>query len=559
MGAIYSVDFHSPTMSLANSPLPDFSPSGVATAAAVTGALTTVYLNRHEYRGDTALILCATGWTALAVSGVLQGNSTLQSLLIAFAGLGSYLGSMIVLAVAYRLSPFHPLWKYPGPFLNKITSLAIMHMVSTGKRYEIIKGWHEKYGKFVRTGPNTLSIASTEAVHPIYTTAQSMDKSNAYRPGRAPVGGLFFTPKRDIHNIRRKAWAGAFSAKSIQGLMTIVDKRTKQMLRVMEDRRDKDGVIDMSEIILHWAYDLMAEMTFGATSNVELMAKGDPENISSNAQNATVVFEILGESPSIFDLAWHLPVSKEFHELMDVRKHTTGNDIASFLLGEKGGQRLGDADLNIDSAFAIAAVRSDTTNGSLTILLYYLLRDRKVYNKLRDELDAHYNSADEIDDYKALMELPYLYGVVWEGLRLGTPFGGLPRVVGKGGQMLDGEFIPEDIVVSVPPYTQQTDPNNFYPSPMEFLPERWQPEGLGPDTKTDKNAMLSFSYGAFSCLGKNFAQQELHLTVAELMLTYHMELPKSFDGQKFEDGIQNMRTTLFTYPLSITATRRDDR
>ncbi len=59
---------------------------------------------------------------------------------------------MIVLAVAYRLSPFHPLWKYPGPFLNKITSLAIMHMVSTGKRYEIIKGWHEKYGKFVRTG-----------------------------------------------------------------------------------------------------------------------------------------------------------------------------------------------------------------------------------------------------------------------------------------------------------------------------------------------------------------------------------------------------------------------
>ncbi|KAF9017609.1 cytochrome P450 [Hymenopellis radicata] len=472
---------------------------------------------------------------------------------------------MIVIAVAYRLSPFHPLWKYPGPFLCKVTSLATMHMVSTGKRYQIIKAWHEKYGKFVRTGPNTLSIASTEAVHPIYTTAQSMDKSNAYRPGRAPVGGLFFTPKRDIHNIRRKAWAGAFSAKSILGLMGVVDKRTKQMLRVMEDRRDKDGAIDMSEIILHWAYDLMAEMTFGATSNVELMAQGDPENVSSNAQNATVVFEILGESPSIFDLAWRLPVSKEFHvledtarKLMDVRKNTTGNDLAAFLLGEKGGQRLGDDDLNIDSAFAIAA-GSDTTNGTLTILLYYLIRDRKVYNKLRDELDAHYNSADEVDDYKALMELPYLYGVVWEGLRLGTPFGGLPRVVGRGGQMLDGEFIPEDIIVSVPPYTQQTDPNNFYPSPMEFLPERWQPEGLGPDTKTDKNAsgtVLILVTGAFSCLGKSFAQQELHLTVAKLMLTYHMEFPKSFDHQKFDDGVLNMRTTLFTYPLSITATRR---
>ncbi len=46
-----------------------------------------------------------------------------------------------------------------------------------------------------------------------------------------------------------------------------------------------------------------------------------------------------------------------------------------------------------------------------------------------------------------LSELPYLYGVIWEGLRLGTPFGGLPRVVGEGGSMIDGEFIPEDIIV----------------------------------------------------------------------------------------------------------------
>ncbi|KIY69557.1 cytochrome P450 [Cylindrobasidium torrendii FP15055 ss-10] len=543
-------------------PLPSFNLEGVTNTALVAGVLNTLYLNKNEYRGDTAVVFCAGVWAATVGGGIYNGFDTKSSISLASIGLAVYLGTMIALAVAYRLSPLHPLHKYPGPFVNKITSLVMLKMVSTGKRFEIIKGWHAKYGKFVRTGPNTLSIASVEAVHPIYAERSAFDKSNAYRPGRAPVGGLFFSTKKDIHNLRRKAWAGAFSAKSIVGLIEVVEKRTDQMIQVMDRNRQKDGSIDMSEIIRFWAYDLMAEMTFGPTSDVELMAKGDPTDVSEGAQNATVVFEVLGEAPSLFDIAWNLPAAKEFHiledtatKLMDIRKNTTGDDIASYLLGEKGGERLGDEDLNIDSAFAIAA-GSDTTGGTLTILLFYLLRDRTVYNKLREELDAHYSSPEEIVDGKVLQELPYLYGTVWEGLRLGTPFGGLPRVVPQGGAMIDGDFIPEDIIVSVPPYTQQTDEAHFRPRPMEFLPERWSPNGLGPDTHTDMKAMLCFSYGAFSCLGRIFALQELHLTVAKLMLQYDMDIPKDYDQQKFLDGILNMRTTLFAHPLKITATPR---
>lgn len=62
--------------------------------------------------------------------------------------------------------------------------------------------------------------------------------------------------------------------------------------------------------------------------------------------------------------------------------------------------------------------------------------------------------------------------------------------------------------------------------------------------------------GAFSCLGRIFALQELHLTVAKLVLQYDMDIPKDYDQQKFLDGILNMRTTLFAHPLQITATAR---
>jgi cytochrome P450 len=475
-----------------------------------------------------------------------------------------YLTSIAGVAVSYRLSPFHPLAAFPGPLINRITALKLAHIVYSGKRFLIIKDLHRKYGKFVRTGPNTLSINSHEALAPIYTTSKSMDKSDAYRPGRAPDGGLFFIRKRTEHNTRRRIWAAAFSNASLDHMMKVVDKRTHQMLGIMRTRRTKDGGLDLTEVIRHWAYDLMAELTFGSSSRIEMMQDGDPLDVVASVQGATVAFEILGEVPPLFDILWNMPTLKDVrvidklaHKLMDTRKKATGGheDISSHLLGEHGGERLSDDELTLDSAFVIVA-GSDTTAGSLTILMYHLLSDRATYTKLRDELDAHYGGPEEVDDYKKLMDLPYLFGTVHEGLRLGTPFPGLPRVVSDGGVVIDGTYVPEKTIVGVPPYVQQTSPDNFYPYPMEFKPERWQPGGLGPDTLTRAHAIMCFSYGAFSCLGKAFAIRELHLVVAKMVLGFDMELAPDFDRQKFEDGIQNMRTTLFTRDLMIRATPR---
>jgi cytochrome P450 len=88
----------------------------------------------------------------------------------------------------------------------------------------------------------------------------------------------------------------------------------------------------------------------------------------------------------------------------------------------------------------------------MTIALFYLLRDRVVYDKLRAELDEHFSSPEDVEDGITLQELPYLYGTVQESLRLGTPFPGLPRVVQKGGCAIDGTFVPEDTIVVRPSY-----------------------------------------------------------------------------------------------------------
>ncbi len=112
-----------------------------------------------------------------------------------------------------------------------------------------------------------------------------MDKSEAYRQGRAPDGGLFFIRSREQHNLRRKVWGTAFITSSLEHLMKVVEKRTRQMLDTMEKRKSDAGVIDMTEVIRHWSFDLMVcskffvvflaqylerqgEMTFGSSSRI---------------------------------------------------------------------------------------------------------------------------------------------------------------------------------------------------------------------------------------------------------------------------------------------------
>ena len=157
--------------------------------------------------------------------------------------------------------------------------------------------------------------------------------------------------------------------------------------------------------------------------------------------------------------------------------------------------KLSPEDLRADALFAIQA-GSDTPAGVLTFLFYFLLSHRDAYDKLREELDDHFFIQEEGFIDGTLDDLPYLNAVVNEALRLGTPFGGFPRVVPQGGVVIDDQFIPQDTIVSVPTYTQETSEENFWPEPLSFKPERWLPGGLGPGSRARKSAIMAFSYGA---------------------------------------------------------------
>ena len=60
--------------------------------------------------------------------------------------------SLFTSIALYRVSPWHPLAKYPGPLICKLTQFHLATLSLRGKQHIYYAKLHEKYGDIVRVG-----------------------------------------------------------------------------------------------------------------------------------------------------------------------------------------------------------------------------------------------------------------------------------------------------------------------------------------------------------------------------------------------------------------------
>jgi cytochrome P450 len=124
------------------------------------------------------------------------------------------------------------------------------------------------------------------------------------------------------------------------------------------------------------------------------------------------------------------------------------------------------------------------------------------YEKLQKEIEA--NKTARLD----IQSLPYLRGVIREGLRLSmaNPTR-LPRVVPPGGFTYPPYSIPAGTNVGVAAYELHLNPAVFS-EPEEFRPERWvdASEEMARD-------WIPFGMGSRACIARNLATVELFMAV----------------------------------------------
>jgi hypothetical protein len=104
------------------------------------------------------------------------------------AGMSLVLGVVYaVWVVVYRLY-FHPLAKYPGPILNRISPIPSIISLLKGRIALDVKLWHDKYGPVIRVTPTELSFNSVAAWEDIYGHRQGL--KNMHK-GNVTLSSLF--------------------------------------------------------------------------------------------------------------------------------------------------------------------------------------------------------------------------------------------------------------------------------------------------------------------------------------------------------------------------------
>jgi len=176
---------------------------------------------------------------------------------------------------------------------------------------------------------------------------------------------------------------------------------------------------------------------------------------------------------------------------------------------------LNDGELTAEILLMLLA-GSDTAAAAIRMTMLHLMTNPKAMSTLRKEIDDAIDAgkiSSPVRDSEA-QKLPYLQGVIKEGLRIYPPATGtFNRVVPKGGQELHGYYLPEgtEVLVNMPALGR--DPI-YGPDADVFRPERWIEAAKDPNPERLKEMTavqdLIFGYGKYYCLGRPIALMEFN-------------------------------------------------
>lgn len=206
----------------------------------------------------------------------------------------------------------------------------------------------------------------------------------------------------------------------------------------------------------------------------------------------------------------HIIQSKDKLQARMERGDLEVRDFCSYLFEMR--DKLGLDDWNMAGyAQTLIMAGSETTATAFCGLTYYLCRTPEVYQKLKDEVRGRFKTADEITGHSATFL--YLTAVINETMRIYPPVPiAMPRVTPKGGAIVAGVFVPEDVgflpaaccklltiwqaIVGVHMWSVTHNPKCFK-DPDTFRPERW----LDPNCTDNLAASQPFSLGSRNCIG----------------------------------------------------------
>lgn len=467
---------------------------------------------------------------------------------------------------SYFLLPFlfnSNLLRFPGPAPARFTRLWLAKKSRYGVRSVSVHEEHLKHGKFVRIGPNEVSIADPAALPIVYAHGSPATiKSDFYDAFVSIFRGLFNTRDRTEHTRKRKIVSHTFSPKSVREFEPYIASTVRILLAKWDalcEKAVKDAkpgpmkgyaVIELLDWLNALAFDTIGDLAFGSTFG--MLERDAADIVAITTESGAIIHapavKILNERGEFSATQgalppWIRPYTKHIDPWF-ARGQASVSNLAG-IARNRVNQRLKDGSGDRKDILAhLSAARdgegkpmpigeltaealtqliagSDTTSNSSCAIIFFIVRNPRVHKKLVAELDEAFTArgisgAIEDEDCK---NLPYLQACINEALRRHSTSGmGLPRIMTED-TVVCGEVFKAGTILSVPSYTIHH-LDSVWGDPWVYRPERWLEEG----GKELEKALNVFSFGPRSCVGRNVAMMELLIFISTLLYRYDFKL-----------------------------------
>ncbi|KAI0377727.1 cytochrome P450 [Hypomontagnella monticulosa] len=446
---------------------------------------------------------------------------------------------LLVLTCGRILLNWRKLSKAPGPILAGCTNLWRAYQQYHGNLRQKLLDLHSQYGPIVRYGVHNVSISDPEVINIVYGSRAGFTTADSYKvligiQNGKEVPSLVSTTDESRHGALRRSVAGAFTPNAVLDYEKWVDATIEELLDIIS----KKTTFDLSSMILWYTMDAAGRFSFGEAIGC-LQAEND---VGGSIQLIRDRFNHWGwwsSIPRLERLIYRNPIAMRQKRApssmaaaavakLKARVNQPKNEkgvtdlLQRFLEASKDHPDMLDTTGVVGMLMSTISGAGDTTATTVTVALYYLLKNPDSLKKLEDELALA--GLPEIPEFSQVSKLPYLNAVIKESMRV-FPASTFPmeRTIPRGGATIAGMFFPEGTTVGCLPSTVHQRVEIFGEDANEYRPERW----LTPDREQLRRmeaTHMGFSRGRRSCLGQHIAVMQMKKVIPAILMKFKMSL-----------------------------------